>query len=74
MEVAKGAVRPRFVTAHPAALAARNSQGQLALTEPQLLVVSLMRPSGAIACAGFECPAGTSGEMSVKLSVDMGHI
>ena len=38
MEVAKGAVRPRFVTAHPAALAARNSRGQLVPTEPVYLI------------------------------------
>ena len=34
MKIAKGTGRPRFVIAHPAALAARHNRGQLALTEP----------------------------------------
>ena len=40
MEVAKRAVRAGFVMMHPAALAARNSQGQLALTEPSQQVIA----------------------------------
>ena len=34
MKIAKGAGRPGFITTHAAALAVRNSRGQLALTEP----------------------------------------
>ena len=40
MKIAERAVRHRFVTAHPAALAVRHNRGQLALTEPVLPTIA----------------------------------